>query len=329
MRSAARLRAAAALLVLAGATGLANAQDAAAGYPSRPIRLIVPFPAGGPVDILSRAIGEKLTAAWGQQVVVDNRSGASGNIGTEIAARSGPDGHTLITGHIGTHAVNTSLYAKLGYDPDRDFAPITLIAHLPLGLFVHPSVPAKSVRELVGHAKSRPGQLNFATASSGGPTHMAAEMLKSMARISIVHVPYKGNTAALSAVIAGESQLMFSNLLTGLPHLRTGRLHALAISSGKRSPQAPELPTVAESGLPGYDLTPWYGMLAPAGTPRAIVSKLHGEIVRILESPEMKARFVPQGADLTTNTPEAFAALIRGEIVKWRRVIKESGASAG
>lgn len=298
-------------------------------YPSKPIRLIVPFAAGGPMDIMSRAIGEKMTAAWGQQVIVDNRGGAGGSIGVELAARSAPDGHTLVTGHIGTHAVNPSLYAKLDYDPVRDFSPITLIATLPLGLFIHQSVAAKSVRELIAAAKSRPGRINFATASSGGPTHMAAEMLKSMSGISIVHVPYKGNAAALNALISGESHLMFSNLLTGMPHVRSGRLHVLAISSGKRSPQAPELPTVAEAGVPGYDFTPWYGILAPAATPRNIIMKLNREIVSIIESPDMKSRFFSQGVDLTTSTPEEFSTLIRTEIPKWRKIVKDSGASVG
>lgn len=300
-----------------------------ADYPNKPIRLIVPFAAGGPMDIISRAIGEKITMDWGQQVIVDNRSGAGGTIGVEVAARSAADGHTLITGHIGTHAVNPSLYPKLAYDPVRDFAPVSLIATLPLGLFVHQSVSAKSVRELIAMAKTKPAGINFATASSGGPTHMAAEMLKWMSRINIVHVPYKGNAAALNALVSGESHMMFSNLLTGMPHVRSGRLHVLAISSGKRSPQSPDLPTVAEAGVPGYDFTPWYGILAPAATPAGIVMKLNREIVGIIESPEMKSRFFSQGVDLTTSTPEEFSRLIRTEILKWRKIVKDTGASIG
>ena len=303
----------------------AQAQD----YPVKPIRLIVPFAAGGPMDIMSRAIADKLTSAWGQQVVVDNRGGAGGSIGSDIAAHSAPDGYTLLTGHIGTHAVNVSLYPKLGYDPVKDFAPITLMATLPLGLFVHQSVPARSVRELIAYARARPGQLNFASAGSGGPTHMAGEMFKAMAAIDIVHVPYKGNAAALNDLIAGQAQMMFSNLLTAMPHVRSGRLRAIAISSAKRSPQAPDLPTVAESGVPGYDILPWYGVLAPAATPRAIVIKLNREIRAILEAPEMKSRFMAQGIDLVTSTPEEFGTLIRAEIPKWRKVVKDSGASVG
>lgn len=315
-------------LALLAAVTFANGAWAQA-YPTRPIRLIVPFAAGGPMDIMSRALGERLTTNLGQQVVIDNRGGAGGSIGTELAARSTPDGHTLLTGHIGTHAINVSLYKKLGYDPLKDFAPVSLMATLPLGLFVNASVPVKSVSELVALAKAKPGHVNFASAGSGGPTHMAGEMLKAMAQIDIVHVPYKGNAAALADLAAGRVQMMFSNLLTAMPHARAGRLRALAVSSGERSAQAPDLPTVAESGVPGYDLTPWYGLFAPARTPRAIVSRLHQETVRILNAPELKERFRAQGVDLTTCTPDEFTALIRKEIPKWRDVVKKSGASVG
>jgi tripartite-type tricarboxylate transporter receptor subunit TctC len=311
----------------------AKAQSAAMGsgqeYPTRPIRLIVPFAAGGPMDIMSRALGERLTTTLGQQVVVDNRGGAGGSIGAEIVARSSADGYTLLTGHIGTHAINVSLYPKLGYDPVKDFAPVSMIATLPLGLFVNVSVPAKSAGELIALAKAKPGQLNFASAGSGGPTHMAGEMLKAMAGIDIVHVPYKGNAAALADLVAGRVQMMFSNLLTATPHVRSGKLRAIAISSANRSPQAPDLPAIAESGVPGYDLTPWYGVFAPAGTPKAIVTRLNREAGRILNAPDMKARFRTQGVDLVTSTPEEFAALIRREIPKWREVVKKSGASVG
>jgi tripartite-type tricarboxylate transporter receptor subunit TctC len=301
----------------------------AADYPSKPIRLIVPFAPGGPTDIMSRAISERITARLGQPLVVDNRAGAGGSIGSELAARSAPDGYTMLLGHIGTHAINASLYQKTGYDPVRDFAPITMIATLPLGLWVNASVPASSVKELVALARAKPGSINFGSAGSGGPTHMAGEMLKAMARIDIVHVPYKGNAASLTDLVAGRVQMMFSNLLTAGPLARAGKLRGLAISSATRSPQAPELPTVAESGVPGYDITPWYGVLFPAGTPRAIVLRLNQEIGGILTTPEMAERFRTQGIDLVTSTPEAFAALIKSEIPKWRKVVKESGATAG
>ena len=298
-------------------------------YPARPVRLIVPFAPAGPTDIMSRAISEKFSGRLGQQLVVDNRPGAGGGIGSELAARSAPDGYTLLLGHIGTHAINASLYSKLGYDPVKDFAPITMIATLPLGLWVHVSVPAHSVKELIALARTKPGSINFGSAGSGGPTHMAGEMLKSMARIEIVHVPYKGNAASLTDLIAGRVQMMFSNLLTAGPHARAGKLRGIAVTTAKRSPQAPDLPTIAESGVPGYDLTPWYGLLLPAGTPRAIVTRLNREISGILTEPDMVERFRTQGIDLVTSTPEGFAALIKSEIPKWRKVVKESGATAG
>lgn len=313
------------LIAGAGLPLTSSAQE----YPTKPIRLIVPFAAGGPMDIMSRALGERLTTHLGQQVVVDNRGGAGGSIGTEIVARSAADGYTLLTGHIGTHAINVSLYPKLGYDPVKDFAPVSLMATLPLGLFVNVSVPVKSVAELVSLAKARPGSVNFASAGSGGPTHMAGEMLKAMAQLDIVHVPYKGNAAALGDLVAGRVQMMFSNLLTAMPHAKAGKLRAIAVSSGKRSAQAPDLPTVAESGVPGYDLTPWYGLFAPSGTPRAIVTRLNRETDRILNAPDVRERFRLQGVDLVTSTPEEFAALIGKEIPKWREVVKKSGAKVG
>jgi tripartite-type tricarboxylate transporter receptor subunit TctC len=315
----------AAVLALSFAAAPAHAQ----AYPGRPIRMIVPFAAGGILDIVARAVGERLNGSLGQQVVVDNRGGAAGAIGTEIAARAAPDGYTLLTGHIGTHAINASLYPKLAYDPVRDFAPITLAAMFPLGLFVHPSVPAHSVPELVALAKSKPGEINFASVGSGSPTHMAGEMLKAMARIDIVHVPYKGNAAALTDLLGGRVQMFFSNLVTAMPHARSGRLRVIAVSTAKRSQQAPELPTIAESGVPGYDVTNWIGMLAPAATPRAIVLRLNRDIVAILAAPDLQERFRAQGVDLAGSTPEAFAAFIRSELAKWRKVVMESGATIG
>jgi tripartite-type tricarboxylate transporter receptor subunit TctC len=315
----------AAVLALSLAAASAHAQV----YPDKPVRMIVPFAAGGILDIVARAVGERLNGPLGQPVVVDNRSGAGGAIGAEITARAAPDGYTLLTGHIGTHAINPSLYPKLAYDPVRDFAPITLVAMFPLGLFVHPSVPAQSVSELVALARAKPGQLNFASAGSGGPTHMAGEMLKAMARIDIVHVPYKGNAAALNDLLGGRVQMFFSNLLTAMPHVRSGRLRALAVSTAKRSLQVPELPTMAEAGVPGYEMTNWIGMLAPAATPRAIVLRLNRDIAAILGAPDMKERFRAQGLDLVSSTPEEFAAFIRSELAKWRKVVKESGARVG
>ena len=297
-----------------------------ADYPSRPVRWIVPFAPAGPTDLMSRAVAEKLTQRLGQQFVVDNRAGAGGNIGAEVVARSAPDGYTLMIGHVGTHAINAALYPKLAFDPIKDFTPITLIATLPLALVIHPSVPAKDAKELIALAKARPGQLNFASAGNGGPTHLTGELLKTSAGIDIVHVPYKGNAAALLDLTAGRVQMMFSNLLTSMPHVRAGKLRAIGISSGKRSPQAPDLPSIAESGIPGFNAVPWYGVLGPAALPRHIVAKLNMEISRALALPDMNERFVAQGIDLQSSTPQEFGALIKSEAVKWRKVVKDAGA---
>ena len=305
---------------------IALAQADVQSYPARPVRWIVPFAPSGPTDLMSRAVAEKLSQRFGQQFVVDNRPGAGGNIGAEVVAKSAPDGYTLMIGHVGTHAINATLYPKIGFDPVKDFSPITMIATLPLALVVHPSVPARNVKELIAHAQARPGQLNFASAGNGGPTHLTGELLKSSAGIDIVHVPYKGNAAALTDLIGGRVQIMFSNMLTSMPHVRAGKLRAIAISSPKRTPQAPDLPTVAESGVAGFSAVPWYGVLGPAGMPRALVARLNSEIARALALPEMHERFVAQGIDLQASTPEQFATLIRTELVKWRKVVRDAGA---
>ena len=320
----ARIRLAPLICILV--SGVAGAQNTAQDYPNRPVRWIVPFAPSGPTDLMSRAVAEKLTQRLGQQFVVDNRPGAGGNIGAEVVAKSAPDGYTLMIGHVGTHAVNVTLYPKIGFDPIRDFTPITLIATLPLALVVHPAVPAKDVKELIAYARARPGQLNFASAGNGGPTHLTGELLKASAGIDIVHVPYKGNAAALLDLIAGRVHIMFSNMLTAMPHVRAGKLRAIGVSSARRSPQAPELPTVAESGVPGFSSVPWYGALGPAGLPRPLVSKLNSEIARALAQPDMQERFVAQGVDLQSSTPEQFAALIQSEVVKWRKVVRDAGA---
>lgn len=303
-----------------------SAACAQQNYPSRPVRWVVPFAPGGPTDIMSRAIGEKLGQRLGQQFVVDNRGGAGGNIGAEIVARAPADGYTIMIGHVGTHAINLALYAKVPYDPIRDFTPISLLATLPLALVVHPLIPANNVKELIALAQKRPGELNFASAGNGGPTHLTAEVLKSLAKVNIVHVPFKGNAQALTELISGRVQMMFSNLLTSMPHVRAGKLRAIAISPAKRSPQAPDLPTVAESGVPGFDVTPWYGALGPAALPPAITTRLNSEITEILRAPDLRERFVAQGVDLTPSTPDQFAALIKAEVPKWRKIVQDSGA---
>jgi tripartite-type tricarboxylate transporter receptor subunit TctC len=303
-----------------------HAQSAAQSYPARPVRWIVPFAPSGPTDIMSRAVAEKLSQRLGQPFVVDNRPGAGGNIGAEVVAKSAPDGYTLMIGHVGTHAINSTLYPKIAFDPVRDFTPITLIATLPLALVVNAALPFKDAKQLIAHAKAHPGQLNFASAGNGGPTHLTGELLKSSAGIDIVHVPYKGNAAALTDLIAGRVQMMFSNMLTSMPHVRAGKLRAIGISSPERSPQAPDLPTIAESGVPGFSAVPWYGVLGPAALPAPIVAKLNAEIGHALAAPDMHQRFVAQGVDLQSSTPEQFGALIKSEILKWRKVVRESGA---
>ena len=316
-----RTLATALLLCAAASPGYAQTD-----YPNRPVRWIVPFAPAGPTDLMSRAVAEKLSQRFGQPFVVDNRPGAGGNIGAEVVSRSAPDGYTLMIGHVGTHAINATLYPKLGFDPVRDFTPISLIATYPLALVVHPSFQAKDARELIALAKARPGQINFASAGNGGPTHLTAELFKSSAGIDIVHVPYKGNAAALTDLIAGRVQMFFSNTLTSMPHVRAGKLRAIGISSAKRTPQAPDLPTIAESGLPGFVSVPWYGALGPAGLPKALLTKLHGEMVRAIEAPDMKERFGSQGVDFQSSTPEQFGALIKTEVVKWRKVVQATGA---
>jgi len=318
-------RVAAFVLLLSALSPPLLAQGGQQDYPNRPVRWIVPFAPSGPTDLMSRGVAEKLSQRLGQPFVVDNRAGAGGNIGAEVVAKSAPDGYTLMIGHVGTHAINSALYSKIAFDPVRDFTPISLISTAPLALVVPVSVPAKDVKELIALAKARPGQLNFASAGNGGPTHLAGELFRFSAHIDIVHVPYKGNAAALTDLVAGRVQMFFSNLLTAMPHVRAGKLRAIGISTPKRTPQAPDLPTVAESGVPGFAAVPWYGALGPAGLPRPIVDKLNAEIGRALALPEMQER-LGQGLDLQSSTPEEFAALIKSELVKWRKVVRDSGA---
>ena len=297
-------------------------------YPSKPIRYVVPFPAGGPLDIVARALGQELNKSWGQPVIVDNRPGAGGNIGADFVAKSPPDGYTIVMGAVSTHAINVTLYSKLPYDPIKDFAPITLITSVPNVLVVHPSVPARNVKELIALAKARPGALNFASGSTGSAGHLAGELFKTMAHVDMAHIPYKGAAPAVVDLMAGQVSLMFDNLASALPNIKAGRVRALAVTTLRRSPMLPELPTISEAGLRGFDVATWFGVLAPAGTPPEIVSKFNAEIVRILNTPAMKERLAALGAEPVGNKPEEFAAFIKAEIPKYARVIKASGARA-
>jgi len=294
-------------------------------YPSRPVRLIAPFSAGGGVDIVARLVAQRLSEKWGQQVVVDNRTGATGIIGTDLAAHATPDGYTLLMGNAATHAVNVSLFKKLPYDAIRDFVPITLVGRVPEMLVVHPALPASSVQELIALAKSKPGELTFGSAGSGSPPHLAGELFQSLAKIRLVHIPYKGSAPALTDLIAGQINMYFSNILSAVPYVKGGRLRGLGVTSAKRSVVAPDIPAIAEAGLPGYEDYNWYGVLAPKGTPKAIVDKLHTDIVHVVKSTDVEDRLTKDGAEVIANTPAEFAKFIREEIQKYAQIIKQSG----
>ncbi len=310
------------LAVLLAALSAATAD--AQSYPNKPIRFVVPFPAGGIADVMARVIGQKLTDAWNQPVVVENRTGAGGNIGADIVAKSPPDGYTLVMGSIGTHAVNVSLFSKLPYDPIRDFAPVALVIEAEGLLVLHPSVPVKTVKELIALARARPGQLVYASAGNGTASHLAGELFKSMAKIDIVHIPYKGNVPAITDLIGGQTSMIFATMPTVLPQVKAGKLHALAVASAQRSPAAPDVPTVAEAALPGFEVTNWIGVFAPAGTPADIVAKINAEIMRIMRLPEVQSRLANEGARFKPNTPNEFAAFQKNEIAKWSKLIKDA-----
>jgi tripartite-type tricarboxylate transporter receptor subunit TctC len=311
-----------ALVMLSAGVSDASAQS----YPNRPIRLIVAYPPGGGADIVARILGQKLSDSVGQQIVVDNRSGAAGIIGTDIAAKSIPDGYTLIMGTNATHGIFVSLYRKLPYDPVKDFAPVSNVVSVTNVVVLHPSVPARSVKELIALAKSKPGQLNYGSGGSGSNAHLAVELFKIMAGVDIVHLPYKGVAPAVTDLLGGQIQMMISNMPPVLPHVKAGKLRALAVTGAERSSATPDLPTVAEAGLPGYESDLWWGVLAPAGTPRSIVSRLNAEIVKILQLKELKDRLSDMGATPVGNSPEEFAATIKADILKWAKVVKQSGA---
>ncbi|MBI3053291.1 MAG: tripartite tricarboxylate transporter substrate binding protein [Betaproteobacteria bacterium] len=308
-------------VMLAGASAFAGAQ----AYPTKPIRLIVPYPAGGGSDLLARPLAQSLTETFGQQVIVENRGGAGGNLGMELVAKSPPDGYTLVLGLTAQYAVNPSLYSKLPYDPVKDFAPVALLVRNPYVLSVHPSLPVRSAKELIALAKTRAGQLVYSSAGNGSGAHLCGEMMKTMAGINVVHVPYKGAAPAMTDLISGQVQYSFLAFRSSRPHIMSGRLRALAVSTANRSPALPDLPAVAET-LPGYDLPVWYGVAAPAGTPREIVARLNAEILRTLATPDSRKRMAMDAAEPIGGTPEQFGDYIRSEIVKYAKIVKESGA---
>jgi len=305
---------------------LATVAHAAQSYPERPIRFVVPFAPGGSTDTLARSIGIKLAESMGQQIVVDNRSGGNGNIGMQIVADAPPDGYTIVLGYIANLAIGPHLYAKLPFDPVKSFAPITLLAESPNILVAHPSLPVKNVKELIAYAKAHPGKLNFGSASVASVGHLTGIMLNQMAGIDMQHVPYKGSGQAVVDVVGGQIQLMFSGMSSVMPHVKAGRLKALAVTGAKRSPAVPDVPTIAESGFPGFSATAWYGVLAPAKTPKPIVTRLHDETVKALAQPDVKQRLESVGFEIVGGTPEQFGAYIKTEIKKWEKVVKASGA---
>ena len=296
--------------------------------PSRPVRLIAPFPAGGGIDIVGRQLAQKLTEKWSQQVVVDNRAGATGIIGTDLAAHATPDGYTLVVGNVATHAVNVSLYQKLPYDPVKDFAPITLVARVPEVLVVHPSLAASSVKDLIALAGKKPGTLTVGTAGSGSPPHLAAELFQLLAKVQFVVVPYKGSSPALVDLIGGQINLYFANILSAAPLVKGGRLRALGVTSAKRSQVLPDVPTIAEAGVPKYEEYNWYGILAPRGVPAPVLAKLNADIVAVLRASDLEQKFVADGAEVIASTPQEFERFIRAEIDKYAAVVKQRGLKA-
>ncbi|HEV7800962.1 MAG TPA: tripartite tricarboxylate transporter substrate binding protein [Burkholderiales bacterium] len=297
----------------------------AQSYPTKPVRFIVPFAPGGNTDVQGRLIAQKLSEIWGQQVVVDNRGGAGGTLGVDMAAKAAPDGQTIVLASFGNVLVGPALYKKLPYDPVKDLAPVVLVSTPPGLLVINPTVPAKNVKELIAYARANPGKLNYGSAGSGVWNHLFAELFKTMAKIEMTHVPYKGTGPAVAEVIGGQIQASFSPFPTALPHVKSGRLRALAVTDDKRSPVIPEIPTVAESGLPGYAAASWFAVLAPAGTPRTIVTKINGDINRVFLQPEVRAAFAADGCEPVGGTPEDLANSIRDGLAKWGKLVRDLG----
>jgi len=307
--------------VLAAACG-AQAQS----YPNKPVRLVCPFPPGGAVDIASRAVAHELTQILGQPVTVDNRPGAGGNIGADIVAKSAPDGYTLLMTTSGIMAINPALYSKLPFDTVKDFAPVSMVVSLNNVLVVNPSLPAKSVKDVIALAKAQPGKLTYASSGNGTSIHLSGELFKSMTGVDMLHIPYKGSSPAVTDLLAGQVNMMFDNIPSSLPHIKAGKLRALAVTGSKRSQLLPDLPTIAEAGVPGYDSYVWFGVVAPAGTPPAIISRLNAALTKAATTASFHDRLSSQGYDVLSSTPEQMAANIRSEISKWSKIVKDAGA---
>jgi tripartite-type tricarboxylate transporter receptor subunit TctC len=303
----------------------AQAQSA---FPERPVRVIVPYPPGGTADLLGRLISAKLGDAWGKSVVVENRGGAGGNIATEAVAKADPDGYTLLLCNAPVLAINPTLYGSVPFDPVRDFAPVAMIAEVPLFLVVNPSLPVKNFAEFLDHVKKAKGNINYASGSIGSTTHLSMELFKTMANVQLQHIPYKGSGPAIAAILGGEVQIMFELMPSAMPHVKSGRMRALAVTSRQRSQVMPELPTVAESGLPGYEVGSWFALCAPGKTPKGVVDKISADVAAAVNAPEMQQRILGLGAQPVVMTPEEFRGFLQAEITKWSKVVKDSGATA-
>jgi len=313
-------------LLWAAMSCLLAASVQAQPYPSKPVRVVVPYPPGGPTDIVARVLFQQVAESTGQQFVIDNRAGAGGNIGAEHVAKSPADGYTVLIGTT-AHAINMSLFKSLNYDVQKDLAPVSLLTQGPLVLVTHPQFPANSVKELIDMAKAKPGSLNFASSGNGQSTHLSAELFNSMAGTKMVHVPYKGSAPALSDLMTGQVGIMFDTTLSAMPFVRAGKLKALGVTSPQRTPAAPDVPTIAESGLPGYEVFAWNGVFVPAGTPKAVVVQLNEEIRKAMQLPQVRDKFSAQGFAASWNTPDQFGVFVRNEVDKWARTVKASGAT--
>ncbi|MGZ5142128.1 MAG: Bug family tripartite tricarboxylate transporter substrate binding protein [Burkholderiales bacterium] len=312
----------AAALACAAISGSLHAQ----AYPTKPVRWLVPFPPGGGTDVISRALAQKLTEAWGQQVIADNRPGSGGTIGLAAAAKLPADGYNIVLGQLANVAIAPALYAKLPYDPVKDFTPVTLALTSPLILVAHPSLPAKNVRELFALAKAKPDSVTFGSPGNGTTGHLGTEIIKTAGGVKMTHIPYKGASPAFTGLLSGEISVYMSSIQPAIPMLNAGRVRALGVTSAKRMATLPNVPTISESGLPGYEVTNWYGVMMPAGVPKDVLTKIHGDLVKVLKMPDVQQRFQSEGGDTTSNTPEQFAAFIKTEIAKWGKAVRESGA---
>ncbi|QOL49041.1 Bug family tripartite tricarboxylate transporter substrate binding protein [Massilia litorea] len=315
-------------MLATGALALAPFAAQAQAFPSKALTIVVPFSAGGTTDILARVVGQYMAKDLGQPVIIDNRAGAGGNIGAQMVARAAPDGYTLLMGTVGTHAINQSLYKKMPFDPIKDFAPITRVALVPNLLVANPSQPFKTVKELIAYAKANPGKVSFASSGSGTSIHLSGEMFQQMAGVEMQHIPYKGSAPALTDLLGGQTAIMFDNMPSVISHVRAGKLRPIAVTTPTRSPALPDVPTIAESGVPGYSATSWFGILAPANTPAPVIAKLNASILKALADPEVKKKLAEQGAEPHGEKPEQFAEFIRSETAKWGQTVKVSGATA-